>query len=107
MTLRQSLIHPDNLPVYRDCIDSQVNGTAPVIDLEYRVRSRPGEWRWVYVRSKSVDLDATGRPTRIIGTVQDVTEARIDTEHLTCAGGQGRGRRGLAGQERLPRLDVP
>jgi PAS domain S-box-containing protein len=76
----QSLIHPENLPVYRDCIDSQVNGTAPVIDLEYRVRSRPGEWRWVYVRSKSVDIDATGRPTRIIGTVQDVT-ARIDTEH--------------------------
>ena len=76
----QSLIHPEDLPVYRDCIDSQVNGTAPVIDLEYRVRSRPGEWRWVYVRSKSVDLDASGRPTRIIGTVQDVT-ARIDTEH--------------------------
>jgi len=76
----QSLIHPEDLPVYRDCFDSQLNGTAPVIDLEYRVRSRPGEWRWVYVRSKSVDLDATGRPTRIIGTVQDVT-ARIDTEH--------------------------
>ncbi len=49
-----------------------------MIDLEYRVRSRPGEWRWVYVRSKSVDIDAGGRPTRIIGTVQDVT-ARIDT----------------------------
>jgi signal transduction histidine kinase/ActR/RegA family two-component response regulator len=32
------------------------------------------------VRSKSVDVDATGRPTRIIGTVQDVT-ARIETEH--------------------------
>jgi len=76
----QSLIHPEDLPVYRDCFDSQLNGTAPVIDLEYRVRSRPGEWRWVYVRSKSVDLDATSRPTRIIGTVQDVT-ARIETEH--------------------------
>ncbi len=25
----QSLIHPENLPVYRDCIDSQVNGTRP------------------------------------------------------------------------------
>ncbi len=76
----QSLIHPEEMAVYRDCLDSQLNGTAPVIDLEYRVRSRPGDWRWVYVRSKSVDLDATGRPTRIIGTVQDVT-ARIETEH--------------------------
>jgi PAS domain S-box-containing protein len=76
----QSLIHPEDLPVYRDCFESQVSGGAAVIDLEYRVRSRAGEWRWVYVRSKSVDVDATGRPTRIIGTVQDVT-ARVETEH--------------------------
>jgi PAS domain S-box-containing protein len=76
----QSLIHADDLPVYRDCFESQVSGGAAVIDLEYRVRSRAGEWRWVYVRSKSVDVDATGRPTRIIGTVQDVT-ARVETEH--------------------------
>jgi PAS domain S-box-containing protein len=76
----QSLIHADDLPVYRDCFESQISGGAAVIDLEYRVRSRAGEWRWVYVRSKSVDIDATGRPTRIIGTVQDVT-ARVETEH--------------------------
>ncbi len=76
----QSLIHPEEMAVYRDCLDSQLSGSAPVIDLEYRVRSRPGDWRWVYVRSKSVDLDASGKPTRIIGTVQDVT-ARIETEH--------------------------
>ena len=76
----QSLIHADDLPVYRDCFESQISGGAAVIDLEYRVRSRAGEWRWVYVRSKSVDVDATGRPTRIIGTVQDVT-ARVETEH--------------------------
>ncbi|HVW19879.1 MAG TPA: ATP-binding protein [Opitutaceae bacterium] len=81
----QGLIHPDDLPVYRDCFDSQISGGAAVIDLEYRVRSRPGEWRWVYVRSKAVDVDVTGRPTRIIGTVQDVT-ARVDTEaHLRRA----------------------
>ena len=76
----QSLIHPEDLPVYHDCVESQLSGNAAVIDLEYRVRSRPGEWRWVYVRSKSVDVDTHGKPTRIIGTVQDVT-ARVETEH--------------------------
>ena len=76
----QSLIHPDDLPVYRKRTESQLNGIASFIDPEYRVRSRTGDWRWVYVRSKSVLASPNGRPTRIIGTVQDITTRR-ESEH--------------------------
>ena len=72
----QSLIHPDDLPLYRRRTESQLNGVATFIDPEYRVRSRSGDWRWVYVRSKSVLAGPNGRPTRIIGTVQDITPRR-------------------------------
>jgi PAS domain S-box-containing protein len=72
----QSLIHPDDLPVYRRRVESQLNGIASFIEPEYRVRARTGEWRWVYSRSKTVAANATGRPTRIIGTVQDITARR-------------------------------
>lgn len=71
----QSLIHPDDLPLYQRRVDSQLNGVATFIDPEYRVRSRSGEWRWVYTRSKTV-ATASGRPTRIMGTVQDTTARR-------------------------------
>jgi len=76
----QSLIHPDDLAVYRPRVESQLNGAATFIDLEYRIRTRTGDWRWIYGRSKSISTDFQGRPARIIGTVQDVT-ARIETEH--------------------------
>ncbi len=72
----QSLIHPDDLPPYRRRIESQLSGIASFIEPEYRVRSRSGEWRWVYTRSKSVASGPNGRPIRIIGTVQDVTARR-------------------------------
>ncbi len=72
----QSLIHPDDLPLYRRRTESQLNGIASFIDPEYRVRARSGEWRWIYMRSKSVAADANGRPSRIIGTVQDITARR-------------------------------
>jgi PAS domain-containing protein len=39
----QSLIHAEDLPVYRDCFESQISGGAAVIDLEYRVRSRSAD----------------------------------------------------------------
>ena len=76
----QSLIHPDDLGVYRPKIESQLNGAATFIDLEYRIRTRTGDWRWIYGRSKSISTDFQGRPARIIGTVQDIT-ARVETEH--------------------------
>ncbi len=76
----QSLIHPDDLALYRPRVESQLNGAATFIDLEYRIRTRTGDWRWIYGRSKSISTDSQGRPARIIGTVQDVT-ARVETEH--------------------------
>jgi PAS domain S-box-containing protein len=78
----QALIHPDDLPVYRKRTESQLNGIASFIDPEYRVRARTGDWRWVYVRSKSVLAGPNGRPTRIIGTVQDITTRRESEQAL-------------------------
>ncbi|NUQ01514.1 MAG: PAS domain-containing protein, partial [Armatimonadetes bacterium] len=75
----QSLVHPDDLPIYRRRTEAQLSGLVAFIDPEYRVRSHHGDWRWVYARSKSVASNADGRPTRIIGTVQDIT-ARRDAE---------------------------
>jgi PAS domain S-box-containing protein len=64
------------LPLYRRRIESQLSGIATFIEPEYRVRARGGDWRWVYTRSKSVATAPDGRPTRIIGTVQDITARR-------------------------------
>ncbi len=72
----QSLIHPDDLPVYRRRIEAQLNGAVSFIEPEYRVRTRTGEWRWVYTRSKSVAAGTDGRPIRVVGTVQDITARR-------------------------------
>src|SRR3984957_10248811 len=78
----QSLINPSDLPMYRKRTESQLNGIASFIDPEYRVRARTGDWRWVYVRSKSVLAGPNGRPTRIIGTVQDITIRRESEQAL-------------------------
>ena len=74
------MIHPEDLAIYRSRLDAQRQGLAESVDLEYRIRSGAGDWRWVYTRSKSIMNDPSGRPWRVIGTVQDVT-ARVETEH--------------------------
>ena len=72
----QSLIHPEDFPLYRQSIETQLDGTASFIEREYRVRAQPGAWRWVYIRSKPVAGGADQRPLRIVGTVQDITARR-------------------------------
>ena len=75
----QALIHPHDLPDYQASMQSQLGGTQSFIDPEYRVRTVTGEWRWLYMRSKTVGYSETGAPIRIVGTLQDVT-ARHEAE---------------------------
>ena len=75
----QSLIHPDDLPNYQAAVQSQLNGAKSFVDPEYRVRTVTGEWRWLYMRSKTVGYSEAGATIRIVGTLQDVT-ARHEAE---------------------------
>jgi PAS domain S-box-containing protein len=78
----QALIHPNDLALYRRRAETQLNGVATFIDPEYRVRAQPGDWRWMQMRSKTVSAASDGRPTRIIGTVQDITARRTAEQAL-------------------------
>lgn len=78
----QSLIHPDDLAGYRVIIQTQLDGAKHFSDPEYRVRTVTGEWRWLYMRAKTVGHAKDGRATRIVGTLQDVTARRESEDAL-------------------------
>jgi PAS domain S-box-containing protein len=81
----QSLIHPEDIPSFRRRIDAQVSGQTQFIEPEFRVRSHSGEWRWLCLRAKSVNLNASGAPRRIIGTIQDLTARREAEDALRAS----------------------
>ncbi len=80
----ESLIHPDDRLGYRAAMQTQLDGTKAFIDPEYRVRTVTGEWRWLYMRSKTVGYSESGATIRIVGTLQDVT-ARREAEQALLA----------------------
>jgi signal transduction histidine kinase/DNA-binding response OmpR family regulator len=57
---------------------------ATPYDVEIRVRTKSGEYRWYRARA-SADRDAVGRPLRLSGSLQDVTDARAAREALVHA----------------------
>jgi PAS domain S-box-containing protein len=81
----QSLIHPDDLRTYRDRIDTLSSGAQPFADPEFRVRSQSGAWHWVYMRTRAIAPGDRGIPTRIVGTVQDISERKQAEEALRAS----------------------
>ena len=80
----QELVHPADRQMMRIAVAKALESESRY-DLEYRVvRPRSGEVR--SVRSQGdVVRDASGRPRRVFGTVQDVTELRHAEEALRKA----------------------
>jgi PAS domain S-box-containing protein len=73
-------VHPEDRPrlaAWRKAIDS----ARPQPAIEFRTHPRRGAVRWLSA-SAAMEADADGRPLRIIGTCQDITEKKAISDEL-------------------------
>ncbi|HKQ93243.1 MAG TPA: PAS domain-containing protein [Blastocatellia bacterium] len=80
------LLHPDDwrralahFETLRDAPDGSI------IEVEYRMKHRDGQWRWVAGREMVFKRDADGRPLQILGVAQEVTERKLAEEDMRRA----------------------
>ena len=78
----RSLVHPDDVAIKEQALQDHLNGSAPIYECEYRVRSASGEWRWILDRGHAVTHDEHGRPGRMVGTDTDITRLKHDEQLL-------------------------
>jgi PAS domain S-box-containing protein len=76
------LIHPEDLPRFRQAIKDQLAGLSAFLDIEHRVRCWYGDWKWLLSRGKVVERDTSGRAVRMVGTILDVTEHKQNQERV-------------------------
>jgi PAS domain S-box-containing protein len=74
-------VHPDDAEGYRDALRECFRGKTVKIACEYRIKARDGNYRWVEDRGLPI-RDTTGRATRLVGCVSDVTKRRSMEEAL-------------------------
>ena len=68
-----SLIHPDDRQRAWQSVEDNIAGRTTVHEVEYRMRTRDGGYRWILDRAQVVSRDAQGRALRMSGTHEDVT----------------------------------
>ena len=82
-------VHPDDIRGAEDALKQHFDNLTPIFTAEFRMKTRGGEWRWIFGRGKIVERDADGKAVRMVGTNTDIAarklvEAELKTyqEHL-------------------------
>lgn len=77
-----SRVHEDDLGALRSAIDAHLGGATTHLEVEHRMRTSDGEFRWILSRGLAV-RDGSGRPIRFAGSQTDITERRVAVDQLT------------------------
>ncbi len=71
----EALIHPHDRERFHG-ITVRHSADGQLFSIEYRIRHKSGEWRWVISRGQCVAWDARGKPSRLVGTQRDISERK-------------------------------
>ena len=78
----EGLVHPGDRAAVWESINDHLEGRTPVHEIEYRILSKDGRYRWVLERARVVRRDPQGRPVRMSGTHIDITRRRQAEEEI-------------------------
>ncbi|MEG4014290.1 MULTISPECIES: PAS domain-containing sensor histidine kinase [unclassified Microcoleus] len=79
-----SLIHPDDMPKLIAGMQRLEKSANPheTDDIDYRIKHKNGEWRWVHDRSTIFKRTPDGKMKQVIGSVLDMTDRKKAEESL-------------------------
>jgi len=76
------LVHPDDQETSMQAMRDHFSGKALTYDVEYRIQSKNGEYKWFYDIGTVTNRDENGKTLKIIGFVIDVTKQKQAEQQL-------------------------
>ncbi|WP_072718431.1 MULTISPECIES: PAS domain-containing protein [Planktothrix] len=76
------LVHPDDRESVIAVLKQHLAGETPFCEMEHRMLSHAGEWKWILNHGKVVVHDEQQQPIRMTGTVKDISDRKKTEEAL-------------------------
>ena len=73
----RDLIHPDDFPDVQQRLQRFLDNEVQEHHAVFRMRTRSGEWRWIQDTGDAALRAPDGRPRRLVGINQDITEQKM------------------------------
>lgn len=83
-----TLLHPDDATKVMELLAQHLADETIKYDIEFRIKHQQGHWLWLHDSGKAVTYDQEGKPSRVIGTIVDISERKRQSliekyNHLT------------------------
>jgi diguanylate cyclase (GGDEF)-like protein/PAS domain S-box-containing protein len=75
-------LHQHDIPRVKKALDEHFEGKTEHFEVTYRVKDQNDHWIWVLDRGKIVDRDIDDKPTRMTGTLKDISQIKKAEERL-------------------------
>jgi diguanylate cyclase (GGDEF)-like protein/PAS domain S-box-containing protein len=75
-------IHPEDAAWVRQVLQEHLDGQRGRYNAQYRLRNRNGHYLWVHDRGRICEHDAAGKPSRMVGMVQNITDQKTTEQRL-------------------------
>jgi PAS domain S-box-containing protein len=72
----EKLIHPDDRHSVFKMLNEHLSGKRESLEIEYRLRTKSGDYKWILGRGKVVEFNEDGSPARMVGTNIDITDRK-------------------------------
>ena len=82
INLWAELAHPEDYPRLKTALEEHLAGRSAAYELELRLKTKDGPWKWVLDRGRVVTRDSQGKPLRMVGTQRDIDEHKAAEEEL-------------------------
>ncbi len=76
-TVLRGALHPDDEAHFVSALIAHLKAESQYLDVTYRARDPDDQWRWFRLRARVVERDGDGRAVRIVGTNEDIHEAKL------------------------------
>ena len=73
-------IHPEDIESVQALQKQVLDGEREQYAIEYRMLCKDGSWKWVFDRGMVLMRDEAGKPTRILGTLADISKIKHSEE---------------------------
>ncbi len=78
----QTNIHQHDIPRVRSALNAHFTDEVDHFEATYRVKDKNNRWIWVLDRGKIVERDEKNAPTRMTGTLKDISQIKRTDERL-------------------------
>jgi PAS domain S-box-containing protein len=72
-----SLIHPDDAEKAMNAMRTHLSGASSSYEIEYRIMSKSGIYKWFYDTGSITDRDVNGNAMKVVGFVINITERKV------------------------------